>query len=205
MTDFFEGRGSLERDLHASGEVSESACAEFASREDLSAALVAALGFVGCPTQTRLDAILPTSTAEQRVGAARLMMLKFRVETGEPVWSSWALERALTITMSTAGGSPVDGAQCLVDLMVDYDPPLGPVLITFVRDFTVLYFTQYRTAYDSADWVRVVEAFRRGPTAAAAYLVALLLPDELLMSCDSEIRRVLQGSPYVDEVIDLLS
>src|SRR5258708_22833626 len=98
----------VEQELLNKRAVNKSTCEAFSGlHPGRRSAYAKAMSFLGCEVEEippqHADAVLETD----RIRASRLMLLKLYLDTGEPRWSSWILERLLeaVVTRHTEAGN----------------------------------------------------------------------------------------------------
>ncbi|HVV18442.1 MAG TPA: hypothetical protein VHF06_03350 [Pseudonocardiaceae bacterium] len=139
-----------------------------------------------------------------RLRLAELMLSRFAVNTGEPVWSSKAMENLVDAQLAIPGGEVCDVFAAAMDLWARHRTPLTTTVANFVRAITVLCFTQYRSAYRRCDLTPLIERVRTQPTAPGAYLAANALPPHHWPAARPAILAALTGTPYADQVATML-
>lgn len=141
--------------------------------------------------------------ARRRIAA--LLLLRFAIDTDEPVWSSKALEDLVEAQLSLPGGGVDDVFAAAIGIWARHDPPLSPAVVNFVRAITVLCFTQYRRSYQAGDFTGLIDEFGAHPSRAGAYLLAHALGPEHWAAARPVILAALDGTPQHDQVDLMLS
>jgi hypothetical protein len=109
---------------------------------------------------------------------ASLMLLRFAIDTGEPAWSSRAMETLVDAQLAISGGSVCDIFAGAIQVWERHNPPLTTTMVNFVNTITVLCFTRYRRSYRTCDLTFLVDRLADRPTHAGAYLAARALPPQ---------------------------
>jgi hypothetical protein len=165
-----------------------------------------AMAFLGClPSAT--SSIAPAATSEaDRIAAARLMLLKLGLDSGDPRWSSDVLDRVLKAVVETPQGGVGDMISALFGVLRDYSPDLTRPAAFFIKDLVTKCFTGYRASYNSVDWKRLVEALEPHATTAQFYLAMLAVPPQFVTSQLAEtIRSALASTPFSEEAENALA
>lgn len=146
-----------------------------------------------------------TDKTQDRLNAVRLWFKKHELDTSDPKWSSWLLDRFFEECTSAPGGSLRDVYQGLDAALKTYCVELTPPVANLIKDVVVQGFTQHRSAYNSMDWGWANEALSQGASAARCYFFLLSLPPEAATSQSIvTIHQALQGTPYQQEAADTL-
>src|SRR5262245_11790936 len=99
----------VEHDVRNLGAVSESTCEAFAELPlESRTAYSRAMQFLGCKSVDLTVSSTGSTLGVDRIRASRLMLLKLSLDTSDPRWSSWVLDRMLEAVMGTPGGSVGD-------------------------------------------------------------------------------------------------
>jgi hypothetical protein len=143
---------------------------------------------------------------EQRIQAARLMLLFLYASTDEPRWSSWLLDRMWEAVLETPDGQFSDLFQALSRLWKENDHGLTQIRTNFVLDITqrgrLEALPKYKKAYaaDRFDWMLHGEL-----TAAQAYLYVYSAPRRFLTAqLGIAILRALVGTVFWKEAVPLV-
>jgi hypothetical protein len=146
------------------------------------------------------------TSPEDRMMASRLMLLKLRLDTSDPLWSSEILSRYIRCALSTPDGSLNDVLIPLSNLVGESDIELSPALAQFLKDVVVFSFTQHRPKYDAINWNSFIQSLGTHPTQAQCYLAFLAIPTENLSCSTAEVIVTrLAGTRYQDEVMSALA
>jgi hypothetical protein len=141
---------------------------------------------------------------DERVAAIRLILMKLKLHTAEPVWSSDALRRSVDAALSLPGGSLRDIFYAVFSIFADYPAELSQARANFTKDLLIECFTKRRRAYDAVDWDAFTKGFAVGATTSQLYLGLLAIPPEhLAESLASLIVVGLKATPYSDEALAL--
>ncbi len=201
MTDTEEILRRVEHEVTSTGRVGEPTCRHLARlAPEVRATFDQALRFLGCPAPSTPSA--PTSASPgDRVRASRLMLLCFFRETGEPAWSSWALERVLQAVTDTPGGAVSDLLSALYLILGERGIVLSETVKNLIRDVVVLSVSRSRGAYETGGFPELLRMTTENLTAAQAYLAFLAIPPTMIEhACAAAILRALEGTPYISEV-----
>ena len=196
----------VEREICSIRVVSKATCEAFA---DLPLgdriAYARAMAFVGCEFGAVPYEHTTASAEAARIRASRLMLLSLYLDTGQPAWSSWMLDRMLEAVVKTPGGNVGDLFHALYGLLGDYSCALSVTVANFLKIVAVGCFTQHRTSYDSTNLGWMVEKVIEGPTLAQAYLALYAIPPGIMQpKCAVSILRSLSGSHYWRDAINTL-
>jgi hypothetical protein len=147
-----------------------------------------------------------TDNTQDRLNAVMAWFKKHELDTSDPKWSSWLLDRFFEEVTSAPGGSLLDVYQGLDAALKAYSVELTPTVANLIKDVVKQGFTQHRSAYNSMNWGWANEALSQGPSAARCYLFLHALPPEAATPQSVvAIHRRLQGTPYQQEAADTLS
>jgi hypothetical protein len=147
-----------------------------------------------------------TDDAQDRRNAVRLQFKKFELETSDPKWSSYALDRFLEKVMSAPGGSIQDVYQELDRVLETYSVELTKSVAAFIKDLVILGFTRHRQSYGSVNWKEVVEGLGRKPTQAQLYFALHAIPPRFVTpSLGDAIARGLESTAFRDEAVSMLT
>ncbi|HEY7312322.1 MAG TPA: hypothetical protein VH643_23360 [Gemmataceae bacterium] len=147
-----------------------------------------------------------TDNTQDRLNAFMARFKRFELDTSDPKWSSYALDRFFEEVTATPGGSLQDVYQGLDAALKAYSVERTPTVANLIKDVVKQGFTQYRSAYNGLDWGWANEALSQGASAARCYLFLLALPPEAATPQSVvTIHRALQGTPYQQEAADTLS
>src|ERR1700730_715443 len=114
-----------------------------------------------------------TDNTQDRLNDVMLRFKKFELDTSDPKWSSYALDRFFEEVTSVPGGSLLDVYQGLDAALKVYSVELTPTVANLIKDLVVQGFTQHRSAYNSMGWGWANEALAQGASAARCYLFLL--------------------------------
>src|SRR5690242_1711717 len=123
LSDFWQ---RVEHEVRGIRAVSGTTCEIFAGLPlESRMAFGRAMRFLGCKS-----ADLPTSDAVpvpevDRIRASKLMLLKLHLDTHDPRWSSWMLDRMLEAVMNTPGASVGDLLHALQEVLEEYSCDLS--------------------------------------------------------------------------------
>jgi len=170
MTDAKQLLIEVEQELLISRRVGSATCGHFASLStECRAAYGPAFEFLGCPVVEMPLGV--NTTEEDRVYAARLMLLKLSVDSSEPRWSSHVLSSMVDTVMATPGGRVADLVTAIYGTLGAFDCLLTDPMRHFIKDVCVDCFVRHREKYNSEDFApaaRRLEVYR--PTHAQSLL-----------------------------------
>ncbi|HEX8866999.1 MAG TPA: hypothetical protein VF821_15175, partial [Lentzea sp.] len=146
----------------------------------------------------------PVDEASRRRVAA-LMLLRFAVDTDEPVWSSKALEDLVSAQLAVPGGGVCDVFAAALEIWAQHDPQLSPAVQSFIKALAVLCFTQFRRSYQACDFTGLLDQFAAAPSRAGGFLLAHVLPPEHWAAARPVILAALDGTPQREQVDLMLS
>jgi hypothetical protein len=196
-----------EAELRTTSKVSAETCR---SSRDLDAegraAFAHAVNFIcgeqGDYGETAVTATRPTD----RLTASRLMLLKLRLQTPDPRWSSSILDRYVRAVLAVPGGTLSEVFNPLLDLLGESSNGLSQPVAQFLKDLVVLCFTRYRKEYDSVPWANLAETVSLRPTQAKCYFGLHAIPPQYMTS---ELARLiserLSGTRYWEEAMNVLA
>jgi hypothetical protein len=165
-----------------------------------------AMAFLGYLPSAAASTAAPSTLEADRIAAARLMLLKLGLDSGDPRWSSDVLDRVLKATVETPQGGVSDVLFALFEVLGDYSPDLTGPVACLIKDLVVKCFTGYRGSYDAVDWKRLVETLGPRATTAQFYLAMLAVPPEFVNSRQAEtIRNALASTPFSGEAASALA
>ena len=186
--------------------LSDATCAAFeALTVPTRAAYAHAMAFAGCTDARVPDGPDIDVTTDDRVKAAELMLLKLSIDTGNPLWSSYVMERMQDEALHAPGGRIDDLFRALAAILNEYDVPLTDTVANFVQDLVVLAFTRHRNSYNSSDLTWLVHELLTQPTPAVAYLGLIALPDEHIPAARAAILAALGDTRFASEAASSLT
>jgi hypothetical protein len=132
-----------------------------------------------------------TDNTQDRLNAVVAWFKKHELDTSDPKWSSWLLDRFFEEVTSAPGGSLRDVYQGLDGALKAYAVELTPTVANLINALA---------------WGWANELLSQGASAARCYLFLLALPPEAATPQSIvAIHRALQGTPYQQEAADTLS
>jgi hypothetical protein len=147
-----------------------------------------------------------TDNTQDRLNAVMAWFKKRELDTGDPKWSSWLLDRFFEEVASAPGGSFRDVYQGLDAALKAYSVELTPTVANLIKDVVKQGFTQDRSVYNAPGWGWANEALSQGASAARCYLFLLALPPEAATPQSVvTIHRAIQGALYRQEAANALS
>jgi hypothetical protein len=151
MTDAKKFLIELEHELLTSRRVEPAMCDHLAHcSPEAMASYGPAFAFLGLPAVT-----VPSwgaTTEADRVNAARLMLLKLWVDTGEPRWSSHILSAMVDAVMATPGGRVADLVTAMYSMFGEFACPLTDSMRHLIKDVCVDCFVRHRKSYMAEDF-----------------------------------------------------
>ncbi len=131
---------------------------------------------------------------------------KLDIQTHDPKWSSWVLERLFETVLAQPQAT-------LTDLFRGFDLALKrntvhltETVANLVKDVIVTGFTKYRVAYDRVEWDWANDELARGASPARCYFfLHVLPPDKATPTALMSILRGLEGTPRFEEAVATLS
>jgi hypothetical protein len=160
------------------------------------------MAFLGCQP-SRTDATSTQRTSERdRIAAARLMLVKLRLDSDDPRWSSDVLDRLVKSVMAAHDGSVGDLFCALLGVLDDYKPELSKPLASFTKDLVVKCFTRQQRSYELVNWTELVESLGNRPTKAQLYLALHAIPPRLVPpKLGDAIAKGLESTAFRDEAV----
>jgi hypothetical protein len=133
------------------------------------------------------------------------MLLKLGVDSNDPRWSSWMLDRLLDAVTGAPEGSIGDLLHALYDLLGEDSCDLAEPVRNIIKDLVVQCFTQHRASYDATDLRWMVDTIVEGPTRAQAYLGLHAIPPAIMRPrCAVAILKALASTLYWKEAVNTL-
>jgi hypothetical protein len=206
MTDPRDFLQRLEHDIRNIGAVSESTCEAFANLPlESRTAYGRAMRFLGCKSVGVPTSDTVSVPEADRIRASRLMLLKLHLDTSDPRWSSWMLERLLEAVMGTPGASVSDLLHAFQEVLEEYSCDLSWPVRNLVRDLVIKCFSEHRASYEAVDWIWMVQKTIERSTPAQAYLALLAIPPDLMTTrCAVAILKELENTSYREEAMNAL-
>jgi hypothetical protein len=205
MTNTSDFISRVEADLRTTRKISDDTRAAFdALPAESRIAFQQMMAFVGCETST-IEGSYRTNP-QDRVNAVVLIFLDFQIDTHDPKWSSWRLEKLLEGVLRTPQGEVIDLIRGFDLALEKYGVRLTETVVNLVRDVVILSFTKARTAYQQADWGWANEELETGVSPARCYLFLFALPPE--KATPAAIVAILRGladTPYSAQAVDIRS
>lgn len=191
---------SAERELRATGTLSEATCQAFARADEATRrGFEPSFAFLGCPTSGTAahgDIVPPA----RRIEAIRLMLLRVRAHTDAPRWSSRMLDDLLEAARQPSGARLGDLVRALFAMLAECPSGLSDVQANFIREIGIHVVGKQRSAYAAEDFSWLTAEANTKINAAQAYLAAYTLPPSLAPACRDAILRALQSTPFEEEV-----
>jgi hypothetical protein len=129
-----------------------------------------------------------------------LRLKKFQLDTSDPKWSSYALDRFLGEVMSAPDASVRDVYQGLDAALRASCVELTPTVAAFIKEIVVQCFTRYRQSYESVNWTEAVDMLSDKATAAQLYLALHAIPPRVIGPQSAEaIAQGLETTAFRDE------
>lgn len=147
-----------------------------------------------------------TDTMQERMNAIIMHFKKFELDTSDPKWSSYALDRFLEEVMSTPGGSIRDVYQGLDGALLTYSVELTPPVAAFIKDLVIQCFTRYQRSYESVNWKEAVDRLGNQATEAQLYLALHAIPPQFVTpQLADAIAKGLESTVFRDEAVRALA
>lgn len=147
-----------------------------------------------------------TDKTKNRLNAVMLQLRKFELDTSDPKWSSYALDRFFEEVMFTPGGSVGDVYQGLDLGLKTYSVKLTRTVAAFIKDLVIRCFTRYRQSYESANWKEVVDSLGDKATEAQLYLALHAIPPQYVTPQLADvIAKGLESTAFRDEAVSALA
>jgi hypothetical protein len=202
MTELADFLADLEADMARNRRAGSDICARVGQQsQSVQATLGPVLALVGCSGD--VAAAPKTSLAPaDRVRVARIIFLRFAVETRDPVWSSKALADALDAFLEIPGAQIDEALKALAYLW--QNTPLTSTVANFAKAVALLCLTRYKASYRNADMAWLADAVVRDPIPPIAYLALRTLPLDLSAHARSAMLASLEGTPVAEEARTLL-
>jgi hypothetical protein len=145
------------------------------------------------------------SSKEERVAAARLLLLKLGLDTEDPRWSSALLEQIVDTVVSAPGGSIGDLLNAALVILGDYRPELSHPMANLLKDLVRFSFT-HRLSYDATNWTEFNEGIGAKATNAQLYLAMYAVPEQYMnQELASRIASGLARTPFGEEAASQLA
>jgi hypothetical protein len=100
---------------------------------------------------------------QDRANAIALKFFDFQIDTHDPKWSSWRLEKLLEAVLNTPQGEVIDLIRGFDLALEKYRVRLTETVVNLVKDVVILCFTKARVAYQQANWGWANEGNRSRP------------------------------------------
>jgi hypothetical protein len=147
-----------------------------------------------------------TENTKDRLNAVLLLLKIFELNTSDPKWSSYALDRFFEEVMSVPGGSVRDVYQGLDAALKAYSVELTKTVAAFIKDLVIRCFTRFRQSYESVNWKEAVDSLGDKATAAQLYLALHAIPPQFITpQLADAIARVLESTAFRDEAASALA
>jgi hypothetical protein len=147
-----------------------------------------------------------TENTQDQLNAVILRLNKFELDTCDPKWSSYALDRFLEEVMSAPDSSIRDVYQGLDAALTTYTVPLTGSVAAFIKDVVIRCFTRYRQSYESVNWKEVVDSLDDKATAAQLYLALHAIPPQFVTPRFADaIAKGLESTAFCDEATSALA
>lgn len=131
---------------------------------------------------------------------------KFELDTSDPKWSSYALDRFFEEITAAPGGSIGDVYEGLAAALRTYSVKLTRTVASFIKDLVIGGFTRDRNSYESVNWNEVVDSLGDTPSQAQLYLALHAVPPPFITSQLADaIAKGLESTEFRDEAVNMLS
>jgi hypothetical protein len=193
---------SAERELRATGAISDATCRAFAASDDETRqGFEPSFAFLGCPSGAVSSDEGPVP-APRRIAAVRLMMLRLAAHTSTPRWSSQVLEDLVEAALRPPGAAIGDVVQALFGLLAEASE-LSDTLAHFIREVGIHVVGKQRRRYAGEDFSWLATAIVDSSAklnAAQSYLAAYTLPASLTAQCLEPMLKALHSTRFEEEV-----
>ncbi|HVJ83555.1 MAG TPA: hypothetical protein VNC50_20990 [Planctomycetia bacterium] len=141
-----------------------------------------------------------TDVAQDRLKAIESRLKVFQLETGDPKWSSYALDRFVEEAAAAPNGSVEDIYQGLDAALQANSVELTKPVAEFIKELVVGCFTRHRESYEAISWRDTVDSLDDQATAARLYLALLAIPARhVTPRLADAIAKGLESTPFRDE------
>jgi hypothetical protein len=148
------------------------------------AAYAYAMSFIGCDDIDFSSVDKATTKQDDRILAARIMLLKLGLSTMLPHWSSSIIDNLWKCVLSTNGGRFSDLFIALFSLFNEFRHELTNLTANFVEDITykgkIQLWSQYRDLYAVDDFEWLLAKTKKEMLLVEYYLTLFILPYKLL-------------------------
>jgi hypothetical protein len=207
MIDAHEFFQNAQHDVRNAKAISKRTCDEFAELSlEYRLAYTKAMHFLGCESPNAHPSMDSSTSQTDRIKASKLMLLKLGLDSDEPCWSSWVLDRLLEAVMDTPGGGVSDLMCALYEVLDEHRCNLTETIRNLIKDLVIKCFMEHRTSFQTCDFRWMAQKTMQSPTPTQAYLALHAIPpDAIEPACSVAILRGLASSPYWEEALDTLS
>ena len=147
-----------------------------------------------------------TDNTQDRLNAVMLRFKRFELDTTDPKWSSYALDRFFEEIMSTPGGSIQDVYLGLDRVIKTHSVELTGTVAAFIKDLVIQCFTRYQRSYESVNWKEVVDRLSSRATEAQLYLALHAIPPQFVTpQLADAIAKGLESTAFRDEAVSALA
>lgn len=145
------------------------------------------------------------TSSSDRIAASRLMLLKFRLDSSEPVWSSASLDLYIRLISCYSTESIEDAIGPICELLLEHDHNPTAITVNFIRDFVALCISKYRNGYNAVNWKRLTQKFKVNINASVSYFLVVVCPRQFISAqLASTILTWLSNTAYGDEARGIL-
>jgi aminopeptidase N len=194
---------AAERELRATGSLSDETCRAFAAaKHPARRGFEASFAFLGCPTTSSSTEEGPAAPSH-RTAAVRLMLLRLGAHTSTPQWSSHVLDNLVEAALRPPNATLSDIVQALFELLAEGPAGLSNIKANFIREIGIHVVGRLRRRYATEDFSWLATAISdptTKPTASQAYLVAYTLPPSFTPQCLDAILQALHSTPFEEQV-----
>lgn len=143
---------------------------------------------------------------QDRLDAVMVRLRKFELDTSDPKWSSYALDRFFEEVTSIPGGSIRDVYQGLDLALKTYSVKLTSTVAAFIKDLVIRCFTRYQQSYESVNWKEVVDSLGDQATESQFYLALHAIPPQFVApQLADAIAKGLESTAFRDEAVSSLA
>lgn len=131
---------------------------------------------------------------------------KFDIQSHDPKWSSWVLERFFEAALSQPEASMTDVFRGFSLALKKHHVKLTQTVANLVMDLVKTGYSLHRTAYSKTEWDWAIEELKAGTSPAQCYLFTFALPPaKMTPAVVVAILRGLEGTSQLDEAVVNLS
>lgn len=147
-----------------------------------------------------------TDCVQDRLKVVMLRLKRYELDSSDPKWSSYSLDRFIEEVLTAPGSSIWDLYQGLDAILKTHAVELTETVAAFIRDLVVRCFTRFRRSYESVNWKDVGDSLTDRATAAQLYLALHAIPPQFVTPRLADvITRGLDSTAFRNEAVGLLA